>query len=286
MPKAYAIINFKGGVGKTTFTWLIGKYLQQFKKLNVLLFDLDPQMSLTLGLTLNSEGRFIQSFQDWYIERNKKKETIFYLLEYYYKNNHFNDLVLNHYIFNDDGIFIIPSNEKLYLTEIMNYERKKFKNIIKDLIEKLYSIYKFDIVLFDCPPNFTNLTYSVFEYINNIIIPCNPDIYARKGLELLILVLELLKRNIKMSNDNYNMYTFMNKTRLFNGKLTTESKHFIEELQNFSHRKFKLNYNYQIKVLNTFIPERIDIKNALENHIFPSNYDYYFELLSQEIGII
>jgi cellulose biosynthesis protein BcsQ len=52
-PKTLATINFKGGVGKTTVTWCLADLVSSFSNTNVLMFDLDAQMSLTQAIALN-----------------------------------------------------------------------------------------------------------------------------------------------------------------------------------------------------------------------------------------
>jgi len=54
-PKTIATINFKGGVGKTTVTWCLGDVLSSISNQNVLIFDLDAQMSLTQAIALNED---------------------------------------------------------------------------------------------------------------------------------------------------------------------------------------------------------------------------------------
>jgi Mrp family chromosome partitioning ATPase len=54
-PRSICIINYKGGVGKTTITALLGLYLAQVAKKKVLLFDIDAQCSLSLALGFDPE---------------------------------------------------------------------------------------------------------------------------------------------------------------------------------------------------------------------------------------
>lgn len=288
--RAYAIINFKGGVGKTTITWLLGQYLNEYYSKKVLLIDLDPQMSLTLGLYLKEDGFLEKDYQKWHKERIQKKETIYHLMESYYNNKKkFIHLDLSKYIYeykNKKGFYVLPSYEKLYLIEVMNYERKKFKNFIKDIIESLNQTYSFDWILFDCPPNFTNLTYSVFNFVRHILVPCNPDIYAKKGLELLLFILERLmdKYEIKLNqNEQYHFYVFMNKAKLFQEHFTKETQRFYNNLLSFAstyhHPYFKIN------ILKDYLPERVDIKRAMENLQFPKDYNNYFQSLCEAIEI-
>jgi cellulose biosynthesis protein BcsQ len=54
-PRSICVINYKGGVGKTTITALLGLYLAQVAKKKVLLFDIDAQCSLSLALGFDPE---------------------------------------------------------------------------------------------------------------------------------------------------------------------------------------------------------------------------------------
>ena len=63
--KTIATINFKGGVGKTTVTWCLGDVLSQRENSNILLFDLDAQMSLTQAISLESDGNVNGKFNTW-----------------------------------------------------------------------------------------------------------------------------------------------------------------------------------------------------------------------------
>ncbi len=53
--KLISTVNFKGGVGKTTVTWLLARYLVERMGKTVLVVDTDPQMSLTTAVELVEE---------------------------------------------------------------------------------------------------------------------------------------------------------------------------------------------------------------------------------------
>ena len=81
-PKTIATINFKGGVGKTTVTWCLGDVLSSMSNQNVLMFDLDAQMSLTQAIALNEDtGHLLDKFGIWYETAIKRKKTIFDALD-------------------------------------------------------------------------------------------------------------------------------------------------------------------------------------------------------------
>jgi cellulose biosynthesis protein BcsQ len=54
-PGSICVVNYKGGVGKTTVSCLLGYYLAETTKKKVLLFDIDPQCSLSLALGFDPE---------------------------------------------------------------------------------------------------------------------------------------------------------------------------------------------------------------------------------------
>src|SRR6266536_2015783 len=68
-PRSICVINYKGGVGKTTVTALLGLYLAKIAKGKVLLFDIDAQCSLSLALGFDPD------------EVNKTELTIYNLVK-------------------------------------------------------------------------------------------------------------------------------------------------------------------------------------------------------------
>jgi len=115
-PKSIATINFKGGVGKTTCTWCLGDLISTFGKSSVLLFDLDAQISLTQGITLNEDGSLVQRFQTWVEKSFKKKKTIFHAIEEYTgRCGQFNCGVNYEFIYQiTEKYHFVPSVEDLY----------------------------------------------------------------------------------------------------------------------------------------------------------------------------
>ncbi len=57
--KSIATVNFKGGVGKTTITWLLAKYVAEKMGKKVLVVDTDAQMSLTLAVQLQKKRYYV-----------------------------------------------------------------------------------------------------------------------------------------------------------------------------------------------------------------------------------
>jgi chromosome partitioning protein len=85
--KTITTINFKGGSGKTTVTWLLVKYLAKKLKKNVLIVDTDPQMSLTLAVQLEEDkGILNEKFGKWFYEHKNNQKTLMNLVENFEKN--------------------------------------------------------------------------------------------------------------------------------------------------------------------------------------------------------
>lgn len=82
--KVIANINFKGGVGKTTITWLLAKHAAEQGR-QVLVIDADAQMSLTIALTIDEDsGQFVPGFREWYENNHQARhKALLYALDSY-----------------------------------------------------------------------------------------------------------------------------------------------------------------------------------------------------------
>lgn len=189
--KTIATINFKGGVGKTTATWSLGYVASKSPSRKTLLFDLDAQMSLTQAIALNENGNPFKNFTDWYDRSTQRQKTIFNALEEFTStNNNFNFGINYDFIYKiTESYHFIPSVEDLYWTELDVFDKEKVKFFIQRLLEKIQNsknVANYDYVMFDCPPSFSLLSYSVLSCCNLVLIPINPDFFAAKGLALLL----------------------------------------------------------------------------------------------------
>ena len=108
--KCISTINFKGGVGKTTITWLLSKYLSEIKKKNILFIDTDAQMSLTVAFLLQQENnRQKKNFTKWYHDSHRRNaKTLLHAMK---KLNNSRGAVFD---FEIDDNFIYTMNSKLH----------------------------------------------------------------------------------------------------------------------------------------------------------------------------
>ncbi|MBM3333716.1 ParA family protein [Candidatus Sumerlaeota bacterium] len=281
--KAIATVNFKGGVGKTTITWLLAKYAAEKRRRKVLVVDTDAQMSLTLAVHLQETGAMYVQFEDWYERQHKKKnKTIYDALEQYEKQKR------GHFDFPIDASFIhqmspnlhfVPSVVQLYWLELEVFDREKVKYFIRALMGKIEHsrTFQYDYVFFDCPPNFTALSHSVLSCSSLILIPLNPDVFASHGIELMI---DGLRYRIEPW-PNPKIGVFMNKAKLYRGQLTKETDRYWMDSRNVCDQKRR--EGVQILEWDSYIPERVDIKRAIPGRYFPSEFEEHFAALWNNI---
>jgi len=285
--KGIAMVNFKGGVGKTTITWLLAKYAAEKKRKKVLVIDIDAQMSLTLTVTLQESGAMYSEFENWYENQHRKKnKTILAALEKYDKieGGHFDFPIDSSFIYQiSPNLHFIPSVVELYWLELEVFDREKVKHFIRALLGKIEHsrTFNYDYVFFDCPPNFTALSYSVLSCSSLILIPVNPDVFASRGIGLMIDGLQL-----KIEPwPNPKIAVFMNKAKFHRGNLTTETEAYWRESKLVCDNKRQEGIN--IQAWDIYIPDRVDIKRAIPGRYFPSDFEKNFEDLWNNVeGIL
>ena len=277
--KSIATINFKGGVGKTTVTWLLAKYVAERKKKKVLVVDTDAQMSLTLAIQLQETGRMIGDFEKWYDEKHiKNKKTLLSALEQYdgMKGGYFDFPINSSFIYQmSDYLHFIPSVVDLYWLELEVFDKEKVKHFIQALLGKMENSknYNFDYVFFDSPPNFTALSYSVLSCSSLILIPVNPDVFASRGIGLMI---DGLRFRIEPW-PNPKIAIFMNKAKERAGQMTRETMGYLRE-SNFACESIRKD-GVNIESWDSIIPDRVSIKRAIPGQYFPDEFEHYFAQL-------
>lgn len=281
--KSIATINFKGGVGKTTITWLLSKYIAENLGKKVLVFDTDAQMSLTMATELQEDsGRLDENFNKWYEDCHKgKKKTLLDAIEQYdeLKKGKFDFSIDNNFIYKlSSNLYFVPSSVDLYWLELDVFDREKLKFFIQALMGKIeHSPFKFDYIFFDCPPNFTVLSYSVLNCVSLILVPVNPDVFASRGIGMMI---DGLKLRIQPW-PNPKIAVFMNKAKFYSGKPTKETATYWENTKVAC--KNKEDDKIKIIPLNTMIPDRVDIKRAIPKAEFPAEFKKDFDNIAKDI---
>lgn len=281
--KGVATVNFKGGVGKTTITWLLAKYGAECKGRKVLVVDTDAQMSLTLAVQLQESGILYSEFETWYDTKHRERsKTILNALEAYdtMRGGHFDFPIDSSFIYQmTANLHFVPSVVDLYWLELEVFDREKVKHFIRALLGKIEHsrTFDYDYVFFDCPPNFTALSYSVLSCSSLLLIPVNPDVFASRGAGLMI---DGLKYRIQPWPDP-KVAVFMNKAKLRGGNLTRETQRYWEETKAVC--DVKRQEGIRIEAWDSCIPDRVNIKRAIPGRYFPLEFEDYFADLWKNI---
>jgi len=188
-----SVINYKGGVGKTTLTANIAAELA-YRGHDVLMVDLDPQASLTFSFIepewWRKEIAVNKTIKNWF--STKKRERC--------KN--FNQLILSPEAVNDalDGrgrLDLVSSHLDLInvdlelATELGGVDMKqigeKFVKVHRRLKEGLDQIpdEAYDFVIIDCPPNFNIVTKCAIVASQYVLIPAKADYLSTMGIDYL-----------------------------------------------------------------------------------------------------
>ncbi len=171
MAKIIAIVNQKGGVGKTTTTVNLSAALAKKGK-KVLLIDEDPQGNATSGVGVNKNQE--KSVYDVIITDTEISETI---IESSIKK-----------------LYVCPSNINLAGAEVELVPMMARENKLKEKLEEVKD--KFDYIIIDCPPSLGLLTINALTAANSIIIPIQCEYYALEGVGQLMNTINLIKKQL------------------------------------------------------------------------------------------
>jgi chromosome partitioning protein len=285
--KRIATVNFKGGVGKTTITWLLARYVAERLGRKVLVFDTDPQMSLTYAVEILPTGDPERNFSWWYEECIRKKATILdaiELFEDYRKGRRAKfDFPVTEMIYRfEENLHLVPSVVDLYWIELELIDREVIKTIMPTLLEEITlssELPEYEVIFFDCPPSFNLLSYSVISCTDLILVPVNPDAYASRGVRILLEGLDLRISPTPMPK----IGVFMNRAKLYMGGFTKETERYWGEVQEGPCKELSDQKGFDISPLKTYIPERVDIKRAIPRGVLSPRLEAHFANLWAEI---
>jgi chromosome partitioning protein len=229
-----------------------------------LMFELDAQMSLTQAIALNEDTGFLQDrFKAWRDTSVQRRKTIFDALDAFTKRGqHFDFPVGFDFIYKiTENFHFVPSVEDLYWLELDVFEREGVREFIRRLLGKINNnkqLPTYDFVLFDCPPSFTLLSYSVLACSNLILIPVNPDFFAAQGVGL---ILNSLRMRIE-PHPLPKIGIFMNKAKTWGNAPTKEVQFYMREVQRVCNEAAK-RQAIEAKFFDSYIRERVGIKRAI-----------------------
>lgn len=174
MARIIALVNQKGGVGKTTSSINIGAGLAKAGK-KVLLIDLDPQGNLTVSLG---------------VEAHKHEATIFELLK--------GDVTATDATITGD-YDIIPADIRLSGADMELSAVPGREMLLKEALQPV--LYKYDYVLIDCPPSLGLITLNGLTAAQEIFIPLQAEFLALNGMAQLLNTVKAVQRRLNPQLD-------------------------------------------------------------------------------------
>ncbi|MBQ8148804.1 MAG: ParA family protein [Lachnospiraceae bacterium] len=182
MGKIIAVVNQKGGVGKTTTTMNLGYALAETGK-KVLLIDFDPQSSLTVCMGYDDTDSLectIATLMYRVMEDMELPE------DYHYIYHHTADCGV--------GLDFIPCSMELSAVDVSLVNAVCRETVLKGILEELKADY--DYIIIDCSPSLGMLTINALSAAQAVIIPLTPEYLSAKGLEILLKNILRVKRKI------------------------------------------------------------------------------------------
>jgi chromosome partitioning protein len=177
MPRVLAVVNQKGGVGKTTTTVNLAAALGQAGR-RVLLVDMDPQGNATMG-----SG----------VDKRTLARTVYHALL------GLGELSGVRVRAERGGYDLVPANRDLAGAEVELVELPSRETRLKSALERVASDY--DYILIDCPPSLSLLTVNSLAAAYRVLIPMQCEYYALEGLSDLVGTIKRVRANLNPGLD-------------------------------------------------------------------------------------
>ena len=175
--KTIALVNQKGGVGKTTSTINLGVCLaSQGNK--VLLVDGDPQHSLTIGLGITDPDNLEHTL------------NTAMLAEIEGETPKWEEGIIHH----REGVDLLPANDELAGIELRLFSAMSREQVLKSVLSHVKD--RYDYILIDGMPSLGIVTVNVLVAADSVIIPSEPDFLSTKGMNLLLKTIGRVRRQI------------------------------------------------------------------------------------------
>jgi chromosome partitioning protein len=233
MPEILAVVNQKGGVGKTTTCINLSASLSKTTR-KVLLVDLDPQSNATRGCGVDPHG-LSTSINDLLLGRSSADEII---------------------VQPDNIDFsLLPATPDLTESEVMLISSEHKEYTLKNILSRFNTEY--DYIIIDCPPSLNILTVNALSAASGVLIPVQCEFFALQGLSELITTIDTIKNS-------------SNKDLIIKGIIRTMFDPRNNLATDVSAQLLKF---FDDKVYRTIIPRNITLAEAPSHGMPVINYD-------------
>jgi chromosome partitioning protein len=203
-----AIVNQKGGVGKTTTSVNLSAYLALRGK-KTLLIDADPQGNATSGIGM------------------EKKELTSTIYDVLINNAEIKDVIVPS---GRKNLSVCPANIDLVGAELELKDLLSRENILKRALQTIDRQY--DFILIDCPPSLGLITLNALTAANGVIVPIQSEYYALEGLTQLMDTIKLVKKHLNPGLDIFGVLVTMfdSRTQLSHQVTSEVTKYFGDKI--------------------------------------------------------
>ena len=170
MARIIAVVNQKGGVGKTTTTVNLTAALHALGK-RVLLCDFDPQANATSGMGVDKNAASPNVYDVLINDADPKKALV---------ATKYGD--------------VLPSNKALAGAGIEMIGIEDREKLLKQALDQLSPSY--DYIFIDCPPSLELLTVNALCAAGSLLVPVQCEYYALEGLSDLLATVRIVKRKL------------------------------------------------------------------------------------------
>jgi chromosome partitioning protein len=173
--RTIAIVNQKGGCGKTTTAINLSAFLARSGR-RTLLVDMDPQGHATLGLVRNADDVPATTYDVFTAKLGGRRASL-------------GDVTLHV----SDKLDLVPSNLRLSAVPEIPSSVARRDSLLAELASDVRA--RYDYMIVDCPPAVGMLTFNALMACTEAIVPIEPGFFSLHGIAKLLETLDMLARD-------------------------------------------------------------------------------------------